>query len=702
MDEGSVKKEEGSVAEVRQRIVALRREVERLRKAYHVFNDPKVTDEIYTSLRKELHDLEKKYPQFKKEERVAGEPLEKFEKVPHKFRQWSLEDAFSLEDLRDWEEKNERILLKADASLAQKGKIDWEYLLEPKIDGLHIVLTYREGELVVGATRGDGRVGEDITQNLKTIKSVPLNLTEPVDIVVEGECWLSKEELARINKERAAKDEPIFANTRNAAAGSVRQLDPKIAASRKLDTFIYDLHVEGGLKNPAKQAEELQILKNLGFKVNPLSQVVRGLEEMTDFFKKVEHLKEKGAYGIDGVVLKVNNKAWQELLGYTGKSPRFVIAYKFPAERVTTVVEDIQVQVGRTGALTPVAHLRPVSLAGSVVKRATLHNMDEIKRLGVLIGDTVVIRKAGDVIPEVVEVVKNLRRGKEKAFQMPKTCPKCGGPVKKEQLAEGREAVNYYCVNPNCYSVRLAKVIHLVSKKAFNMETLGEKIVEQLMNEDLVNDGADIFYLKKEDLEPLERFAQKKAANIIEAMEKSKKVELHRFLFALGIRHVGEETARLLVSFWGEALRQEFKGKGELRVEEVVQFFQSRKEEDWLAIEGVGEKVALSIAEFFQDKENQVMLKKMDRAGVRILMPKEEVRGGALEGKKIVVTGSLESFSRDEIKETIVKNGGKALEAVSKNVDFVLAGSEPGSKLAKAQQLGVRIVEEEEFKKMLA
>jgi DNA ligase (NAD+) len=509
-------------------------------------DSPQVSDEIFDSLMRELRQLEKQYPEFETpdspSQRIGGEPLDKFEKTRHRHKQWSLNDAFSFGEIKDWEDKILRILEKE--GIKEKP----EYCCEVKIDGLKLVLTYEEGLFIRAATRGDGVIGENVTEQVKTIQSIPLRLNKDINVTVVGEGWMRKKDLERINKEREKNMELPFANSRNAAAGSIRQLDPKITASRRLDSYIYDID-DIGDAFPETQVEELDFLEKLGFKVNKNHKLCRNLEEIEALFKSWEPKRNKQEYGIDGLVVKVNSKKLQDMLGYTGKSPRWAIAYKFIPEKVTTVVEDIKIQIGRTGALTPVAHLKPVRVAGSVVSRATLHNEDEIKRLDIRAGDTVVIHKAGDVIPEVVEVLKNLRTGKEKKFHMPEQCPICGGPVKREKIKTGKkeeESAAHYCLNKKCFAVEKEKIIHFVSKKGFNIEGMGEKIVEHLMSEGLISDFSDIFELEKGDLEPLERFAEKSAGNLIDAIEKAKKNTLPKFLFALGIRHVGEETAELL------------------------------------------------------------------------------------------------------------------------------------------------------------
>ena len=550
--------------QVKIRIEKLSQEINKIRYQYHVLDRPDVTDEVYDSLTKELRELEEKFPDLKlpdsPTQRIGGAPLEKFQKVKHRVRQWSFDDVFDFSELQKWEEKVKRLVEKNPLLNTEK----LEYICEIKIDGLKIILNYENGVFVQGATRGDGLIGEDATENIKTIYSVPLKLSLPVDLVAVGECWLSKSELERINNERKKQGEPLFANSRNVAAGSIRQLDPKVAASRKLDSFVYDIdHITYNMKHetkedeiPKTQMEELILLEKLGFKVNQERKLCKNIEEIQKFYESWKNRKDKEDYGIDGIVIKINSRVIQDALGYTGKSPRWGVAYKFPAEKVTTVIEDIKIQVGRTGALTPVAHLRPVVVAGSTVSRATLHNEDEINRLDTRIGDTVVIRKAGDVIPEVVEVLKDLRTGEERKFKMPTVCPICGSAVMREAISEKKKETSSatYCKNKKCFAQEKEKIIHFVSKKGFNIDGLGERIVEQLMNEGLVSNFSDIFELTKGDLEPLERFAEKSAENLIEAIEKSKKITLPKFLFALGIRHAGEETAVLIA----KAIKTEF------------------------------------------------------------------------------------------------------------------------------------------------
>lgn len=677
--------------EAKERIDKLRKEIDKHRYLYHVLDKPEISDEVYDSLMEELRHLEEEFPEFQSPtsptQRVGGEPLDKFQKVKHEARQWSFDDVFDFEELSKWEEKIERMKEKIPSVKNEK----LEFVCELKIDGLKVILTYQNGALAKGATRGDGVTGEDVTNNLKTIKSIPLELESPVDLVAVGEVWLSKQELERINQERKRKGEPLFANTRNAAAGSIRQLDPKITSSRRLDSFIYDVDKIGGKKFPETQMEELELLEGLKFKVNPHHKLCKNIQEIEEYYREWIKKRSEQYYELDGIVIKVNSKKVQDALGYTGKSPRWGVAYKFPAEKVTTVVEDINVQVGRTGTLTPVAHLRPVKVAGSTVSRATLHNEDEIARLGIKIGDTVVIHKAGDVIPEVVEVLKNLRSGKEKDFHMPKECPICGGGVARKP---GEAAT--YCLNTKCFAVEKEKIIHFVSKRGFDIEGLGEKIVEQLMNEGLISNFAEIFELKKGDLEPLERFAEKSAQNLMESIGKSKKISLEKLIYALGIRHVGEETAVLIVRNLQSVTRKEIRD-----LDDVMRSFPKVSTEDWTSVKGIGDKSAESLYEWFNDPDNVELLAKMKKAGVNLVFPEMKPAQHKLQGKTFVLTGELASFTRDEAKDIIRREGGDVSSSVSRKADYVLAGENPGSKFDKAKELGVKIIDEEEFKRMV-
>lgn len=716
------------IKEKKQRAEKLQKVIDDYRYRYHVLDDPTVTDESYDSLMDELRKIEKEYPELKTADsptqRIGGAPLDKFEKVEHRVRQWSLDDAFSFEDLKDWEERNLRILEKLEDHLipplrkgenirngsriksgmtslshsSKKKEMKLDYVVEVKIDGLKIILDYEKGVLKRGATRGDGKIGENVTENIKTIQSVPLKIKKPLNLTVTGESWLSRKELDRINKERKKKNMPEFANSRNAGAGSIRQLDPKIAASRKLDSFIYDLSwIEE--ENISSQGEELEFLKSLGFKVNKEYQYCKNLEAVKKIYQKWEEIKDKQDYGIDGLVIKINSKEIQKALGYTGKSPRYSIAWKFPAEKTTTIIKDIKIQIGRTGALTPVAVLRPVHIAGSTVARATLHNEDEIIKKDIKIGDTVVIQKAGDVIPEVVEVIKKLRTGKERKFRMPKTCPICGGPVERENILDKKRqgSAAHYCTNKECFAIEKEKISHFVSKKGFNIDGLGEKIVEQLINEGLIISIADIFGLKKEDLMPLERFEEKSADNLIQAIEESKKIDLNKFLFALGIRHFGEESSFLIIDYISEK-KQVIKNPSDL-----ISIFNNISAENLAQIKGVGERMAESVVGWFENTKNREILVKITDLGV--IFNASEVpnldKNSFFSGKTVVLTGSLENYTRDEAKKIIRNLGGNISSSISQKTDFLLAGKDPGSKYEKAKKLGIEVINEEKFEKMI-
>jgi len=684
---------------IKQRIQKLRATIDDYRYRYHVLNDPKVTDDFYTGLMNELRQLESQYPDLKTIDsptvRIGGKPLDKFEKVVHKKRQWSLDDAFSFEDIVDWQERNLKILKKIDKKITEN---DLSYITELKIDGLKIILDYQQGILVQGATRGDGKIGENVTANIKTIQSVPLRLNQPVDLTVVGECWLSAQELKRINSQRREKNLAEFANSRNAAAGSIRQLDPKVAEERKLDSFIYDIDELVG-QNLKTHLEELKFLERLGFKVNQNYQICQDLIAVKKVYKKWEKIKNQEQYGVDGLVIKVNSKEIQKKLGYTGKSPRFAIAWKFQPEKAVTLIEDISVQVGRTGALTPVAILKPIKVAGSLVSRATLHNEDEIKRKDIRVGDTVVIHKAGDVIPEVVEVVKKMRTGNERVFSMPKNCPICGGPVRKENILDKDKSasVAYYCASRNCREVERRKLEHFVSKKGFNIDGLGEKIVGQLLDLGLINNAADIFSLKKSDLINLERFAEKSADNLIEAIASRKKILLEKFIFSLGIRHLGEEGAILIRDF---LIGKNYQPKNPAELEKFFSLFSF---EDLSSIKGIGERTAKSLIDWFKQESNRKMLNKMTREGVTFLESStmSQERSEFLKQKTFVLTGTLKNLTRDEAKDLIRKGGGKVASSVSGNTDYLVFGADPGSKLTKAKELGIKLLSEEEFLKMI-
>ena len=645
---------------------------------YHTEDRPEISDEAYDSLLKELISLEEAYPELKNDtsptQRVGSIPLKEFKKVKHQVKQWSYDDVFDFAELIKWDEKIKRLIEKDD-SLASE---ELEYCVELKIDGLKMVLTYKNGEFVQGATRGDGEIGEDVTSNLKTIKSIPLLLSQKVDLVAVGECWLSKKELDRINKEREKKGEALFANTRNAAAGSIRQLDPKIASSRNLNSFIYDidLYHNGEIQD---QDAEIKFLSKLGFKTNPHHKVCKNIKEIEDFYKHWEKEKNKLDYGLDGIVIKVNSIKIQEALGYTGKSPRFGVAYKFKAEQVTTIVEDIVLQVGRTGVVTPVAHLKPTLVAGSTVSRATLHNEDEIRRLDVRIGDTVILEKAGDVIPKIVKVLKELRKGNEKEYNFPKKVSVCGGDGSIER-EPGQVA--WKCVH-NSYEQEKRKWYHFVGKGAFDIDGLGPRIVDALLDAGLMSTYADLFTLKAGDILGLEGFKEKSTNNLIEAIAKAEKVTLPRLIISLSIPQVGEETAYDIANNFGS-------------IEKIAK----ATEEDFMKVFGVGDIVAKSLVEWFENSSNKNLLKDLLKQ-IEVENPKQESGVKKFASMTFVLTGTMDKLSRIEAEEKIRSLGGDVSSSVSKKTSYVVAGENAGSKLEKAKELGVMILDEEKFLKLL-
>lgn len=660
--------------DTKKKVTVLRDEIIRHQGLYHEKDKPEISDEAYDSLVRELIVYEKQYPELKigsPLERIGGEPIEAFEKVKHKVRQWSFDNVFSEEELYLWEK---RIIRYLEKEIKLKNQIT--YSTEHKIDGLKIVLEYKDGKLIRGATRGNGEIGENITHNIKTIRSIPFKLKKQVTLVVVGEAWISHEEFRKINKKRKKVGEQLFANARNAAAGSLRQLDPNITARRRLDSFFYDIDfIEGGIKKPETQIEELELLNKLGLKTNPHYKECNNIGEILKYYNKWVNKKKMLPYEVDGVAIKVNNINLQKTLGYTAKSPRFAVAFKFPAEQVTTTVEDIVLQIGRTGVLTPVAHLKPVHVAGSVVSRATLHNEDEINRLDVRIGDSVIIQKAGDVIPDIVSVLTKLRTGKEKKFIFPTHVSMCGGDGRIERVS-GQAA--HRCVNRNSFELQKQKFYYFVSKKAFNIEGLGPQIIDRFLEEGLITSYDDIFTLNAGDISILSGFKEKSAENIINAIEKAKKVSLARFLIALSIDQVGEETAHDLAEHFPS-----------------LTHIQNASLEELEYIQGVGNVVAESIYKWFSSPVNKNMLKQL----LKHVTIKEGIKKkkGKLSGKVFVFTGSLHGLTRDEAKEKIRLLGGSISSSVSKNIDYVVVGIDPGTKYNKATELGITTITEKEF-----
>ncbi len=661
--------------EAKKRIEKLKKEINYHRYLYHVLDRQEISESALDSLKHELYVLEQDCPEFitpdSPTQRIGGDPLKKFIKVRHPESMLSIEDIFNFQELNDWEDYMKDYLSKQVGSFPK-----FAYFCERKIDGVDIVLTYKKGILFNAATRGNGLIGEDVTQNIKTIEAIPLHLEKDVDIVVRGEIFLQKKIFQKLNQNREKQNLSLYANPRNIAAGSIRQLDPKVTASRSLDCYIFEIITDLG---QTTHQETHEILKQLGFKTDSDTGFCSDLKQVQEYYSYWWKKRPGNQFDYDGVVVVLNNIDLQKNLSYIGKSPRWMRAYKFPGEQVTTTIEDIIIQVGRTGALTPVAKLKPIQLMGSTISRATLHNEDEIERLDARVGDTVIIEKAGDVIPAVVKVLKNLRAGKELKFKMPLKCPICNGLVKRK---DGEVA--YYCLNRSCFASQQRKISYFVSKKGFDIEGLGIKIVKQLMEQGLIRDGADIFTLTRGDLEPLERFAEKSADNLIKAITKSKEIELPHFIQALGIRHIGEQMAIDLAGHFG-------------RFEKLTQ----AKEEELIAIPEIGPIAGQSIVNWFNDKKNQKLLEKINKYGVRIKAYSLPEIKQTLKGKNFVLTGVLKSMSREKAKEMIQALGGKVLNTVSSKTNFVVCGENPGSKYDKAKQLGIKIIREKELLPML-
>lgn len=663
-----------SFSEAKKRAEKLRKEIEKIRYDYHVLNKETVSEAVKTSLMHELAQIEERFPELVVPEsptqRVAGKPLPGFKKVIHKYPGLSLNDVFDLSELEAWENRIQKLY---NFNQTEIGSENWEFFAELKIDGLSVYLTYEKGKLRTAATRGDGRVGEDVTVNIKTIEAIPLELTEPVNVEVRGEVFMSFQEFERVNREQVQKGLPVYANPRNLAAGTLRQLDPKIVASRKLDFAAWALY-----SDRVKTHEEQHLYaQKLGFRIESHVKLCRNLKEVLEFVNFWEQNRKKLPYQTDGVVITVNSNKIFEALGYVGRAPRGAVAWKYSAEQATTKILDIKVSVGRTGALTPYAVMEPVKLAGTTVTRATLHNEDEIKRKDIRIGDTVIVQKAGDIIPEVVQSLPNLRNGKEKKFFMPKRCPVCGGIVIKPL----GEAVSR-CSAKNCIAIEKEKVKHFVSREAFNIEGLGEKIIEQLFEVGLISDAADIFALKREDIESLERFAEKSAENLINAINSRKVITLNRFIFALGIRHIGAVAANDIANYFGS-----------------IEGIRNAAQEELEKIPGIGPVAAQSVFEWFKEEKNLIFLEKLFKYGVRIEnTPKNNQK---LAGQTFVITGSLESMTREEAEQRIRSMGGRVSSGVSKNTNYLIVGLNPGSKLKKSQLLGIKILDEKQFLSLL-
>ncbi|HVM76652.1 MAG TPA: NAD-dependent DNA ligase LigA [Candidatus Paceibacterota bacterium] len=732
-------------SEAKERIGKLRKEINKYRQSRLTFNKELISPEAEDALKKELFDLEQQYPDLitpdSPTQRVAGQPLKEFKKVHHEVRMTSFNDAFSEDDMRAWVERLENYLgrpivggdasARAGAGAAKSGGAksgEPVFYNELKIDGLAIELEYENGVFVRGSTRGDGMIGEDVTQNLKTVEAIPLSIHDVEAtkanlkklglnpskynltvkrLVVRGEVFLTTKEFAKMNKEQERKGLKIYANPRNVAAGSIRQLDPSITASRNLDSFQYDIVTDIG---QTTHEEEHLLLAALGFKTNPNNEPASSLADVFEFRNYWAEHREKLGYEIDGTVVLVNDNATFDRAGIIGKAPRAGIAYKFSPREATTIVRDIKVQVGRTGALTPVAVMEPVNVGGVTITHATLHNADEIERLGLRIGDTVIISRAGDVIPQITRVLPEFRTGKEKVFTMPLRCPVDGSPVE-------RVGAIHRCSSKACAAQHREQLYHFVSRGAFNIEGLGPKIIDKFLDEGLISDAADIFTLRAGDIAALERFGEKSAENIVREAAEKRRVTLPRFLYALGILHVGEETAALLaknIDFGGgsgpkgsspksSAPKKSGRGNHEISIKKIAKAFEKLSAEDLQKISDIGPVVGKSIHDWFHESRNIKLLERLEAAGVTVETlpaPKTSAHPDVV-GKTFVLTGSLESMSREEAKEKIRALGGDASESVSKKTDYVVAGAEPGSKYEKAQKLGVKILDEKEFLKLI-
>jgi DNA ligase (NAD+) len=637
---------------------------------YHTLDNPTITDQEYDKYLRELFEIEEAHPEWIREDsptqHAGGKIIEGFTKVTHKIPMMSLSDVFSESELISFDER------------IRKEGIKPQYMCELKIDGLSVSLLYEKGKLVRAATRGDGTTGEDITHNVKTIKVIPLKLKEEVDIEVRGEIFMNKKTLEELNKKRAAKNEPLLQNCRNAAAGSIRQLDSKVAAERKLDNFIYHLPnpLDYGIHT---HAEAIDYMTKLGFKTNPNNRLVNSIEEVISFIEEKGELRPNLPYDIDGVVIKVNNIDDQQRLGYTAKYPKWATAYKFPAVEVLTKLNDIIFTVGRTGQITPNAVLDPVIVAGSTISRATLHNEDYVIEKDLKIGDIVSIRKAGDVIPEVVEVKKERRTGNEKDFVMIKECPMCHCALVKK---EGQ--VDYYCVNDKCPARHIEGLIHFVSRDAMNIDGFGDRVMEDFYNFGFIGNFADIYSLSQheKDLIRLEGYGDKSVSNLLDAIEKSKENSLERLIFALGIPHVGAKTAKILAAKF-----------------ETMENLENQTVEDLVNVPDIGETIAKSVTNYFENQHNKAIVEELKDLGINMnYLGKKVEENEFFSGKTFVLTGSLELFTRDEAKEKIESLGGKTVESVSKKTSVVIVGANPGSKYTKAKDLGIEIWTEQEFK----
>lgn len=660
--------------DAKKRIEELRKQVEYHAKKYYDDDNPEISDFEYDMLMLELRNLEKNYPEFITKEsltqKVGGTVKEGFEKVTHIIPLQSLQDVFDFDSIYDFNEKMQKISIENNKEL--------KYVVETKIDGLSVALEYKNGKFVKGATRGNGQIGEDITENLKTIKNIPKELNEPIDIIVRGEVFIGTKEFEELNEQRELDEEPLFANARNAAAGSLRQLDSSIAAKRPLDIYIFNVQKCDSIKFNSHY-ESLLYLEKIGFNVNPVKILCNNSKEVVEAINKIGEDRQKLSFGIDGAVVKVDDIELRERIGQTAKVPKWAVAYKYPPEKKETILKDIVCQVGRTGVITPLAILEPVVVAGSTISKTTLHNEDFISEKGLRIGDHILIQKAGDVIPEVVEVLKEKRTGKEKYFEMPKTCPVCGAEVVR---VEGESATR--CIGIECPARTLRNIVHFASREAMNIDGLGEAIIEQLLEKGLINNIADIYYLNLEDIASLKKDGKKFAQNLINAINKSKNNDLDRLICGLGIKNVGSKLAKVLA--------RQFKSIDNIINASIITLN---------SIDEVGEIIADNIYSFFKQEQTIDLIKKLKQANVNMNYLKEESGDERFYGKVFVLTGSLEKYTRDEASEIIENFGGKTSGSVSKKTDFVLAGEDAGSKLRKANELGVKVITETEFEEMI-
>ncbi|MBR5554822.1 NAD-dependent DNA ligase LigA [bacterium] len=653
-----------------ERIKFLKDEINKHNYLYYVEDNPSISDFDYDQLFSELKALEEKYPELKTPDsptQRVGSVSEKFLPYKHKYRLYSLDNTYNYEDLRSWYEK-----------IAKDFKDEVEIVCELKIDGLAIALTYENGVFTTGVTRGDGITGENITTNLKTVKAIPLKLFENVDVQVRGEIYMPKSSFEKLNEYSIARGEKTFANPRNAAAGSIRQLDSTITAQRDLSIFVYNSSFENIADAPKTHYEGMQYLKKLGFKINPNIRLCKTIDEAIDYCKEWDTKRFELDYATDGVVIKVNKLSQQEELGFTARAPKWATAYKFPPEEVTTTLLDIELGVGKTGAVTPVAILEPVNLAGSTVARASLHNFDEIKRLDIRIGDKVMIKKAAEIIPKVIKVVEDDEHSHRAVYVPPSVCPDCGEPLETRP-----DEVNLYCSSPTCSSLLKARLEYWASKEAMDIDNVGPSIIEQLFNKGLVRTPIDLYKLTKEDFLTLENVKEKSASNMFNAIQNSKSKPLSKFLTALSIKHVGKETAEILAN--------EFK---------TLDRFYNIGKDDLLNILSIGQKIAIEIREYFNNKDNLKMLDEFKSLGINPTQEVEQV-SDILKGKTLVLTGTLQNMTRDEAHELIKSMGGKPTSSVSKNTSYLIAGENAGSKLDKAQNLGVIILTEDEFLEMV-